>query len=72
MGGADIHTVAQLLGNKDLRMAARYQHLSHEFLSEAVGKLDAIFGVKRGENQEERYQDATANLALGEGSGSND
>jgi DNA invertase Pin-like site-specific DNA recombinase len=26
--GADIHTVAQLLGHKDLRMAARYQHLS--------------------------------------------
>jgi site-specific recombinase XerD len=25
---ADIHTVAQLLGHKDLRMAARYQHLS--------------------------------------------
>ncbi len=29
MQGADIHTVAQLLGHKDLRMAARYQHLSH-------------------------------------------
>ena len=28
MKGADIHTVAQLLGHKDLRMAARYQHLS--------------------------------------------
>ena len=25
MQGADIHTVAQLLGHKDLRMAARYQ-----------------------------------------------
>jgi hypothetical protein len=44
MSGADIHTVAQLLGHKDLRMAARYQHLSPEFLSEAVGRLDAIFG----------------------------
>jgi integrase len=28
MNGVDIHTVAQLLGHKDLRMAARYQHLS--------------------------------------------
>ncbi len=28
MSGADIHTVAQLLGHKDLRMASRYQHLS--------------------------------------------
>ena len=26
MKGADIHTVGQLLGHKDLRMAARYQH----------------------------------------------
>ncbi|HEV2881083.1 MAG TPA: tyrosine-type recombinase/integrase [Pyrinomonadaceae bacterium] len=53
MSGADIHTVAQLLGHKDLRMAARYQHLSPAFLSEAVGKLDAVFG-------ELRYQDVTA------------
>ncbi len=44
MQGADIHTVAQLLGHKDLRMATRYQHLSPEFLSTAVGRLDTIFG----------------------------
>ena len=44
MQGADIHTVAQLLGHKDLRMAARYQHLSGEFLGAAVGRLDALFG----------------------------
>ena len=44
MSGADIHTVAQLLGHKDLRMASRYQHLSPSFLVEAVGKLDAVFG----------------------------
>jgi integrase len=36
MQGADIHTVAQLLGHKDLRMAARYQHLSPAFLADAV------------------------------------
>ncbi|MGH9751849.1 MAG: tyrosine-type recombinase/integrase [Blastocatellia bacterium] len=48
MSGADIHTVAQLLGHKDLRMAARYQHLSPAFLSEAVGKLDAVFGSQEG------------------------
>jgi site-specific recombinase XerD len=47
MQGADIHTVAQLLGHKDLRMAARYQHLSPAFLSEAVGRLDAVFGEFR-------------------------
>jgi integrase len=44
MSGADIHTVASLLGHKDLRMAARYQHLSPAFLAEAVGKLDSVFG----------------------------
>jgi integrase len=53
MRGADIHTVAQLLGHKDLRMAARYQHLSPAFLADAVGRLDAVFG-------EFRYQDVTA------------
>ena len=53
MQGADIHTVAQLLGHKDLRMAARYQHLSPSFLAEAVGRLDAVFGPLR-------YQDVTA------------
>jgi integrase len=44
MSGADIHTVAQLLGHKDLRMAARYQHLSLAFLADAVRKLDGVFG----------------------------
>jgi hypothetical protein len=32
-----------LLGHKDLRMAARYQHLSPTFLADAVGRLDATF-----------------------------
>jgi len=45
MKGADIHTVAQLLGHKDLRMAARYQHLSPAFLSEAVNGLDAAYSL---------------------------
>jgi integrase len=44
MQGADIHTVAQLLGHKDLRIAARYQHLSPTFLADAVKKLDQVFG----------------------------
>jgi len=53
MSGADIHTVAQLLGHKDLRMASRYQHLSPSFLADAVCKLDAVFGAVR-------YRDVTA------------
>ena len=72
MGGADIHTVAQLLGHKDLRMAARYQHLSPAFLSDAVRKLDAVFGglcenLEASEVLEtgaERYPDVTAPRAL--------
>ncbi len=47
MQGADIHTVAQILGHKDLRMAARYQHLSPAFMAEAVNRLDAVFGSER-------------------------
>jgi hypothetical protein len=54
MQGADIHTVAQLLGHKDLRMAARYQHLSAEFLADAIGRLDVAFGDLIG------YRDVTA------------
>jgi integrase len=46
MNGSDIHTVAQLLGHKDLRMAARYQHLSPAYLGEAVKGLDKVFGVE--------------------------
>lgn len=44
MQGADIHTVAQLLGHKDLRMAARHQHRSPTFLADAAGRLDTVFG----------------------------
>ncbi len=47
MSGAEIHTVAQLLGHKDLRMAPRYQHLSPTFLAEAVNRLDTVFGNLR-------------------------
>jgi hypothetical protein len=43
MQGADIHTVALLLGHKDLRMAARYQHLSPAYLADAVRRLDLVF-----------------------------
>ena len=45
MLGADIHTVATQLGHKDLRMAARYQHLSSDYMTAAVGRLDAAFGT---------------------------
>lgn len=46
VNGADIHTVALILGHKDLRMAARYQHLSPAFLSDAVKLLDTAFAEK--------------------------
>jgi len=43
MQGADIHTVALLLGHKDLRMAARYQHLTPAHLADAPKRLDDVF-----------------------------
>ncbi len=65
MSGADIHTVAQLLGHKDLRMAARYQHLSPAFLADAVGKLDAVFGEPtKALSGEKRYPDVTNEKGL--------
>lgn len=45
MSGADIHTVAEVLGHKDLRMAKRYQHLSPGFLAEAMKRLDRVSRV---------------------------
>ncbi len=51
MKGADIHTVALILGHKDLRMAARYQHLSPAFLSEAVKLLDGAYEASPDEGQ---------------------
>ena len=47
MQGADIHTVAQLLGHKDLRMAARYRHLSSSYLAKGGNGLYRIFGHLR-------------------------
>jgi hypothetical protein len=47
MSGADIRTLSLQLGHKDLRMAARYQHLSPAFLGEGVGRLEDIFGDLR-------------------------
>jgi integrase len=44
MKGADIHVVALQLGHKDLRQAARYQHLAPAFLQDAVRGLDGVFG----------------------------
>jgi hypothetical protein len=57
MQGADIHTVAKLLGHKDLRMAMRYQHLSPEYLAEAMTTLHKIFPASC-------YQDVTENRLL--------
>jgi len=42
MSGADIHSVATLLGHKDIRMTARYSHLNPAFLDETIAELDAV------------------------------
>ncbi|HAM51898.1 MAG TPA: hypothetical protein DCP92_14870 [Nitrospiraceae bacterium] len=38
--GVDLHTIATLLGQKDLRMAKRYAHLNVDSLRNAVEKLE--------------------------------
>jgi integrase len=43
MSGKDIYTIAKILGHKDLRMSARYAHLSNQYLGEAVRSLDGVF-----------------------------
>lgn len=64
LNGADIHTVAMVLGHKDLRMAMRYQHLSPEFLGAAMNRLDTVFSEPKKlaarsgeETQEDRTQE---------------
>jgi len=69
MNGADIHTVALILGHKDLRMAARYQHLSPAFLSDAVKLLDSAFAEKpkdaEGSEQGEKQENIAATAKAG-------
>ncbi|MDP9051229.1 MAG: site-specific integrase [Acidobacteriota bacterium] len=65
MKGADIHTVALILGHKDLRMAARYQHLSPAFLSDAVNLLDGAYAEKPKEAQRETAKEPQEEVNLG-------
>ena len=45
MAGVPLLTVAEILGHRDLKMTARYSHLSRAHVADAVGKLDSvIFG----------------------------
>jgi integrase len=47
MSGKDIYTISKILGHKDLRMSARYSHLSAKYLSEAVKSLDTKYQEKK-------------------------
>jgi len=62
MAVADIHTVAELLGHKDLATVKRYQRLSQAFLAEAVGKLDAVPCPALGPKSAEKGQKVTRTL----------
>ena len=44
MAGVDIRTVQELMGHKDIRMTARYSHLSDAHLREAVNKVVTNLG----------------------------
>lgn len=39
MAGADLRTVQELMGHKDITMTLRYSHLSPGHLREAVARL---------------------------------
>jgi integrase len=62
MKGADIHTVALILGHKDLRMAARYQHLSPAFLSDAVKLLDGAYAELSEENERAENEASSSSI----------
>ena len=47
MGGFNLRAIQQLLGHKDLRMTARYAHLSADHLQQAVNSLDALLGSNK-------------------------
>lgn len=44
MGGFNLRAIQRLLGHKDIRMTARYAHLSADHLQQAVKSLDAVLG----------------------------
>lgn len=51
MAGVDIHTLALLLGHKNLKMTARYSHLSPAFMAQESARAGAVFaGVLMPEN----------------------
>ena len=62
----DTHTVGLLLGHRDPRMAQRYQHLSPGFLSDAVARLDGVFGGLVSESDLEviRLEESTPSLSV--------
>lgn len=43
MQGVDAHTVAEVLGHRDMRVARIYQRLGPDYLSAAMNRLDAVF-----------------------------
>jgi len=44
MSGANLRTVADQLGHRDIRMTMRYAHLSASHRANAVNQLDGVFG----------------------------
>lgn len=56
--------MAQILGHKDLRMAAHYQHLSPAFMADAVGGLETLFGAERHHSVADPKQLEAANGAI--------
>ena len=64
LSGKDIYTIAKILGHKDLRMSARYAHLSAQYLSNAVKGLDKFFEDKKAVSEVSSPQSVPASVAL--------
>jgi integrase len=59
MQGVDLYAVGQVLGHRTPRMTQRYAHLSPQYMSGAVGKLDAVFGEVLPQNAQDSVQYVT-------------
>ncbi|NLT66338.1 MAG: site-specific integrase, partial [Acidobacteria bacterium] len=64
LSGKDIYTISKVLGHKDLRMSARYTHLSAQYLSDATKGLDRYFEEKTEVSEVSCPQGVPAPLAL--------
>jgi integrase len=60
MAGADTHDLMVLLGHSDMRMTARYMHLTDGHLRTAAAKLDGVLQLPGSSNEAKREDSETS------------